>query len=129
MIPPLPLDEPTHQCNIYIYIDTRHRIFLGALLTACKFLRDTEWASVSSPLFSSRLPPCWSRYYSYCYSNTSSFGPLNNRRLAEMCSGLYTLNDINQVERAFLKLIQYACWVDQEEINEFVKAHSVDFSL
>lgn len=110
--------------------DTRHRLFLGSLLLACKFLRDTEWASVSSPTFAQqRLPPSQSRYHCYCYSGTSTFGPLNNRRLSQMCIGLYTLADMNLIERAFLKLIRYNCWVDDQQVHDFVYEHRVDFSL
>lgn len=82
-------------------LDTSHRMFLGAILTATKFLKDTTWVNHT----------------------------LNNRRIYEICGGLFSLEDIHQLERAFLKLIQYNCWVDDITLNDFVKAHRTDFSL
>lgn len=83
--------------------DTSHRLLLGALLTATKVLQGTMWAPATPPL--------------------------TNQRLCDICNGLFSLNDINQVERAFLKLIQYRCWVDDKDVNDYVIRHRSDFAL
>lgn len=82
-------------------LDTNHRMFLGALLLASKFLKDTTWATHT----------------------------LSNRRIYEICGGLFSMEDVYQLERAFLKLIQYDCWVDDDTLNQFVELHRSDFSL
>ncbi|CAO0801586.1 unnamed protein product [Mucor circinelloides] len=81
--------------------DTNHRMFLGALLLASKFLKDTTWTTHT----------------------------LSNRRIYEICGGLFSMEDVYQLERAFLKLIQYDCWVDDDTLNQFVELHRSDFSL
>ncbi|GAA5797010.1 cyclin domain-containing protein [Helicostylum pulchrum] len=81
--------------------DTNHRMFLGALLLASKFLKDTTWTTST----------------------------LSNRRIYEICGGLFSPQDICQLELAFLKLIQYNCWVDDQTLNNFVELHRADFSL
>lgn len=82
-------------------LDTNHRMFLGALLLASKFLKDTTWTTHT----------------------------LSNRRIYEICGGLFSMEDVYQLERAFLKLIQYDCWVDDDTLNQFVELHRSDFSL
>lgn len=81
--------------------DTAHRLFLAALLIASKFLKNTKWLTI----------------------------PLSNRWLAEICGGLFSLEDIEQLERAFLNLVQYECWIDENDLVQFVKIHRQDFSL
>ncbi|KAI8644922.1 hypothetical protein BD408DRAFT_412722 [Parasitella parasitica] len=81
--------------------DTNHRMFLGALLLASKFLKDTTWTTHT----------------------------LSNRRVYEICGGLFSMEDVYQLESAFLKLIQYDCWVDDDILNRFVELHRSDFSL
>ncbi|KAI8369938.1 hypothetical protein BD560DRAFT_397137 [Blakeslea trispora] len=81
--------------------DTNHRMFLASLLIASKFLQDTAWTSDT----------------------------LTNRRIYEICGGLFSLEEVNQFERGFLKLIQYDCWVDDEMLNKFVELHRSDLSL
>ncbi|KAI9256827.1 cyclin domain-containing protein [Helicostylum pulchrum] len=108
--------------------DTCHRMFLASILLASKFLcTDSITIKVLS-----NIPSTWSHYYSfhhYQFLNFSS-GPLTNRKLSGICGeGLFPLDEINQLERAFLKLIQYQCWVDDKEIHNFVLKHRVDFSL
>jgi hypothetical protein len=76
-------------------------MFLGALLLASKFLKDSVWTT-----------------------NT-----ITNRRLYEICGGLFSLEEIHQLERAFLTLIQYECWVDDKDLDAFVQQHRDDFSL
>ncbi|KAI7889365.1 cyclin domain-containing protein [Mucor mucedo] len=83
--------------------DTNHRMFLGALLLASKFLKNSAW--------------------------TTTTNTLSNRRIYEICGGLFSLEDVCQLERAFLKLIQYNCWVDDQTLNNFVQLHRADFSL
>ncbi|ORE10315.1 hypothetical protein BCV72DRAFT_247674 [Rhizopus microsporus var. microsporus] len=81
--------------------DTNHRMFLGALLLASKFLKDSAWTTHT----------------------------LTNRRLYEICGGLFSMKEIYQLERAFLKLIQYNCWVDDQGLNQFVLKHRQDLSI
>ncbi|KAI8994992.1 cyclin domain-containing protein [Pilobolus umbonatus] len=81
--------------------DTIHRMFLGSLLIASKFLRDSTWTS-----------------------NT-----LTHRTLYEICGGLFSLEEMHQMERAFLKLIRYECWVDDKDVHQFVQLHREDFSI
>ncbi|KAI9313161.1 hypothetical protein BX666DRAFT_1980294 [Dichotomocladium elegans] len=85
--------------------DTCHRLLLGALLLASKILQGSEWAPA--------------------YEDS----PLTNRRLCDLCGGLFSLEDMNQVERAFLKLIQYQCWVDDKAVNDFVRRHRTDLAI
>ncbi|KAI8381229.1 uncharacterized protein BYT42DRAFT_494166, partial [Radiomyces spectabilis] len=84
--------------------DTCHRMLLGALLLASKFLQDTTWYTVKDE-------------------------PLTNRRLHDVCCGIFSLDDIHQLERAFLKLIRYECWVDDKDVDAFVLHHRADFFL
>ncbi|KAJ2964632.1 hypothetical protein NQZ79_g493 [Umbelopsis isabellina] len=81
--------------------DTAHRIFLASILVASKFLEETL---VSSP-------------------------PLSNQKLCELCDGMYTLRDIGDLERSFLKIIKYRCWVSQEDIKKFLSKHRADLLL
>ncbi|KAI8091259.1 cyclin domain-containing protein [Gilbertella persicaria] len=81
--------------------DTTHRMFLASLLLASKFLQDTTWTAHA----------------------------LSNRRVYEICGGLFSLQEINQFERGFLKLIQYDCYVDDQALHQFVESNRSDFSL
>ncbi|KAI8384589.1 uncharacterized protein BYT42DRAFT_267032 [Radiomyces spectabilis] len=110
--------------------DACHRLFLAALLLASKFLRDTAWQRFSFTQVAT-VPSTWSHYYSFHYrgSHPPLKGPLTNGQLCVMCHGLYSLDDINQLERAFLKLIQYQLWVDDTHVNAFLVQHRVDLSL
>lgn len=81
--------------------DTNHRMFIAAILTASKFLQDTTWLDTA----------------------------LTNRRVYEICGGLFSLQEINTCERAFLHLLKYNCWVDDEQLNQFVELHRCDFLL
>lgn len=104
--------------------DTCHRMFLASILLASKFLcTDTVTTNIS------QIPTTWSHYYSFHHRYSFGSGPLTNRKLSDMCDGLYPLAEINQLERAFLKLIRYQCWVNDKEVNNFVLKHRVDFSL
>ncbi|KAI8084765.1 cyclin domain-containing protein, partial [Halteromyces radiatus] len=64
--------------------DTSHRLLLGSLLIASKFLQGSTWTKTT----------------------------LTNHQLYDLCDGLFQPQEIDQMERAFLKLIQYQCWVD-----------------
>lgn len=112
--------------------DTCHRMFLASILLASKFLRtDVNNNNNNITTTLSTIPPTWSHYYSYYYHRgNNTQGPLTNRKLSEICGGgLFPLQEINQLERAFLKLIQYQCWVEEKDVQDFVLAHRVDFSL
>ena len=118
---------------LFILLDTCHRMLLGALLLASKFLQDTEWAPTythSNAITKAEpelLGASWARYYGY--ANSYYVGPITNRRLCDMCGGLFTLDDINMLERAFLKLIQHQCWVDEKDVYDYVEKHRVDLAL
>lgn len=80
--------------------DTPHRLFLGSILIASKFLWDSTWIHL----------------------------PLTNRWLCEI-SRMYSIEEMNQIESAFLKLIQYKCWIDHKDLNDFVFLHRQDFFI
>lgn len=120
--------------------DTCHRMFLASILIASKFLQADEQNTTAKRLISpksTRVPSDnnnWTHYYAayphYYHSSMLIKGPLTNKKLSDICgNGLFPLNEINQLERAFLKLIQYQCWITDQEIQEFVLKHRVDFSL
>ncbi|KAI9306632.1 hypothetical protein BJ944DRAFT_159546 [Cunninghamella echinulata] len=89
---------PNHAVGGY---DTSHRLLLGSLLLASKFLKGSTWTN-----------------------NT-----LTNHQLYDLCDGLFHYQDIDQLERAFLKLIQYQCWVDDKDVNDFILKHRDDLGL
>lgn len=64
--------------------DIPHRLFLGSILIASKFL--------------------------------GIHLPLTNRWLCEI-SRMYSIEEMNQIECAFLKLIQYQCWIDNKDLK------------
>ncbi|ORZ16506.1 hypothetical protein BCR42DRAFT_375143 [Absidia repens] len=81
--------------------DTSHRLLLGSLMIASKFLQGSTWAPTT----------------------------LTNHGVYKLCDGLFHPQEIDQMERAFLKLIQYQCWVDDQTVNRFVLHHRVDLGL
>lgn len=96
--------------NIITPTDTTHRLFLASLLLASKFLEeDMETNSNNSPI--------------------ASIPRLNGKRLRDLCGGIYTLKDINTFELSFLKLIKYRCWVDQDDVESFLRRNSVELQL
>ncbi|KAI7866131.1 hypothetical protein BDF14DRAFT_1816456 [Spinellus fusiger] len=108
--------------------DTCHRLFLGALLLASKFLQDTPWTPAYTHSFAATdltLTATASRYHD-C---STYIGPLTNRRLYEICNGIFNLQDICKLEISFLQLIHYHCWVDDKCFNTFVLCHRVDLSI
>lgn len=91
--------------------DTTHRLFLASLLLASKFLEDDVEQRAN---------------------NDSLFAPmprLNGKRLRDLCGGIYTLRDINTFELSFLKLIKYRCWVDDDDVENFLRRNSVELQL
>ncbi|KAI9004910.1 hypothetical protein CLU79DRAFT_782006 [Phycomyces nitens] len=104
--------------------DTCHRLFLGALLLASKFLQDTPWTP--DYCHSTAVPH---QTLAESPNRPSHIGPLTNRRLCDMCNGIFHLKDIFQLELSFLQLIHYEAWVSEREFNEFVIKHRVDLSI
>jgi hypothetical protein len=71
-----------------------------------------------------------SHYYPYLTTPTMASAALTtSRQLTNLCGGLFSLQEINQLERAFLRLIRYHCWVDDQEVDQFVKDHRGDFLM
>ncbi|KAL0075556.1 hypothetical protein J3Q64DRAFT_1841399 [Phycomyces blakesleeanus] len=112
--------------------DTAHRIIVASLLIASKFLHGTRWATcqqqppkensnsqdededeeVDLRLCADEDKPCW----------------LTNCRMAGIC-GMYSLEQVNQLERSFLNLIQHRCWVDAGEVQAYLIRHRQDLLL
>ncbi|CAO3642747.1 unnamed protein product [Cunninghamella blakesleeana] len=81
--------------------DTRHRLLLGSLLLASKFLKGSTWTNHT----------------------------LTKHQLYDLCDGLFQHQDIDLLERSFLKLIQYQCWVDDKDVNAYILKHRSDLGL
>ncbi|CAM0138779.1 hypothetical protein VKS41_006009 [Umbelopsis sp. WA50703] len=90
--------------------DTTHRLFLASLLLASKFLEEDMESDANNSL-------------------VASIPRLNGKRLRDLCGGIYTLKDINTFELSFLKLIKYRCWVDQDDVESFLRRNSVELQL
>ncbi|KAI7865280.1 hypothetical protein BDF14DRAFT_1730663, partial [Spinellus fusiger] len=88
-------------------VDTAHRIFIASLLTASKFLHGTQWAT---------------------YQQTGNANLLCADE-DKPCCGIYTCQQVNQLERSFLKLIRYRCWVDSGEVQAYLTRHRQDLLL
>ncbi|KAI8577299.1 hypothetical protein K450DRAFT_282690 [Umbelopsis ramanniana AG] len=82
--------------------DTAHRMFLAAVLIASKFVQD---------------------------ANMTVTPRLTNQKLCSLCDGMYTLRDIGDLERAFLKILKYRCWVSHDDIHRFLYKHRADLLL
>ncbi|KAI8643031.1 hypothetical protein BD408DRAFT_343096 [Parasitella parasitica] len=94
--------------------DTNHRIFVASLLVASKYLHGTCWGSSQNFVReSTEETPVW----------------LNNARMACICNGLYSLQDINQSEQSFLSLIKYNCFVKPIEVQDYLLMHRQDLLL
>ncbi|CAG8545833.1 10259_t:CDS:1 [Acaulospora colombiana] len=48
---------------------------------------------------------------------------LQNKTIADITNGLYTIKDVNTMERSFLGLLKYDLWVDYNEIKKFADEH------
>ncbi|KAI9008785.1 hypothetical protein CLU79DRAFT_509603 [Phycomyces nitens] len=97
--------------------DTAHRIIVASLLIASKFLHGTRWAICQQStedltMCADEDKPCW----------------LTNSRMAGIC-GMYSLEQVNQLERSFLNLIQHRCWVDSGEVQAYLIRHRQDLLL
>ncbi|KAG0376642.1 hypothetical protein BGX24_007447 [Mortierella sp. AD032] len=46
-----------------------------------------------------------------------------NRLFCRITNGLYTLKDINAMERSFLGLLKYSLFVTEEDIAQFIQCH------
>ncbi|KAH8547457.1 cyclin domain-containing protein [Umbelopsis sp. PMI_123] len=82
--------------------DTAHRMILASVLIASKFVQD---------------------------SSLTTFPCLTNQKLCRLCDGMYTLRDIGDLERAFLKILKYRCWVSHDDIQRFLYKHRADLLL
>ncbi|KAG9287025.1 hypothetical protein G9A89_022989 [Geosiphon pyriformis] len=54
---------------------------------------------------------------------------LQNRNMAHITGGLYTVKDVNTMERSFLGLLKYNLWVDVEEVKMFLEKHRVELDI
>ncbi|CAO3703377.1 unnamed protein product [Rhizopus stolonifer] len=80
--------------------DTIHRIFVASILIASKYLQDSTWGN-----------------------------RLNNATMASICYRFYTLEEINQLETSFLKLIKYDCFVHPLEVDHYLSRHRQDLLI
>ncbi|KAG9072580.1 hypothetical protein KI688_000351 [Linnemannia hyalina] len=46
-----------------------------------------------------------------------------NRLFSRITNGLYTLKDINTMERSFLGLLKYSLFVTEEDVTQFIQCH------
>ncbi|RHZ55455.1 hypothetical protein Glove_415g17 [Diversispora epigaea] len=54
---------------------------------------------------------------------------LQNKTIADITDGLYTVKDVNTMERSFLGLLKYDLWVDYDEVKNFEAEHRADLEL
>ncbi|ORX52016.1 hypothetical protein DM01DRAFT_1289088 [Hesseltinella vesiculosa] len=97
--------------------DTAHRTVLAALLVASKFLHGTRWAS------SQLTDECTDK------ADEDRQYWLTNRRLSTLLRSMYTLQQINQLERSFLSVIDYKCWVDSCQVQDYLIRHRQELML
>ncbi|ORX53102.1 hypothetical protein DM01DRAFT_1407876 [Hesseltinella vesiculosa] len=81
--------------------DTSHRLFLASLLLASKLLQGSTWTTAT----------------------------LTKHRVYKLCRGLYSYREIESIERGFLKLIEYQCWVDDRDLHHFIMRHRSDLAF
>ena len=86
---------------LIIKLDTIHRIFVASILIASKYLQGTTWGN----------------------------NEMNNATMATICYRFYTLQEINQLETSFLKLIKYNCFVHPLEVENYLSRHRQDLRL
>jgi hypothetical protein len=86
---------------LIIKLDTIHRIFVASILIASKYLQGTTWGN----------------------------NEMNNATMATICYRFYTLQEINQLETSFLKLIKYNCFVHPLEVENYLSRHRQDLLL
>ncbi|KAI8099894.1 uncharacterized protein BX664DRAFT_273431 [Halteromyces radiatus] len=97
--------------------DTAHRMIIASLLVASKFLHGTRWGAsqqLDGPHdVADESKPYW----------------LTNQRMKRLCDDMYTLQEINQLERSFLNLIDYQCWVDEAIVQDYLVKHRQELLL
>ncbi|KAI7896063.1 uncharacterized protein EV154DRAFT_493403 [Mucor mucedo] len=103
--------------------DTIHRIFVASILVASKYLHGTCWGASQTVMMMDEEEevvvraedelPVW----------------LNNARMASICNRFYSLQQINQLELAFLNLIKFECFVNPIEVQEYLVKHRQDLLL
>ncbi|SAM05251.1 hypothetical protein [Absidia glauca] len=54
---------------------------------------------------------------------------LTNQRMSRLCGNMYTNQQINELERSFLSLIQYQCWVDDMQVQDYLVKHRQELLL
>ncbi|CAG8571808.1 20702_t:CDS:1 [Gigaspora margarita] len=54
---------------------------------------------------------------------------LQNKTIADITDGLYTVKDVNTMERSFLGLLKYDLWVDRNEVEDFLDQHRVELEI
>ncbi|CAG8519161.1 7944_t:CDS:2 [Funneliformis caledonium] len=54
---------------------------------------------------------------------------LQNKAIADITSGLYTVKDVNTMERSFLGLLKYNLWVDADDFKTFLEEHQVELDV
>ncbi|CAG8441584.1 8122_t:CDS:2 [Cetraspora pellucida] len=54
---------------------------------------------------------------------------LQNKTIADITDGLYTVKDINTMERSFLGMLKYDLWVDRHEVENFLDQHRVELKV
>ncbi|CAG8445071.1 10719_t:CDS:2 [Ambispora leptoticha] len=54
---------------------------------------------------------------------------LQNRNIADITNGLYSVKDVNTMERSFLGLLKYDLWVDVDEVKNFLDQHRVELDI
>ncbi|CAG8518255.1 5177_t:CDS:1 [Ambispora gerdemannii] len=54
---------------------------------------------------------------------------LQNRNIADITNGLYSVKDVNTMERSFLGLLKYELWVDVDEVKKFLDQHRVELDI
>ncbi|CAG8528335.1 4205_t:CDS:2 [Paraglomus occultum] len=54
---------------------------------------------------------------------------LQNKMIADVTGGLYSVRDVNTMERSFLGLLKYDLWVSGEEVKAFLEEHKHELDL
>ncbi|KAI9299872.1 hypothetical protein BJ944DRAFT_273783 [Cunninghamella echinulata] len=100
--------------------DTAHRIVLASLLVASKYLHGTKWGSIQQQIndedknnIADEDKPYW----------------LTNKRMVQLSGNMYNIKQMNQLERSFLNLIQYQCWVDTIQVQHYLLKHRQELLL
>ncbi|KAI8971808.1 hypothetical protein BDF20DRAFT_915572 [Mycotypha africana] len=65
----------------------------------------------------------------YLDDSTWTTHTLTNYQIYTICNGLFSFDEIQHIERGFLKLLQYECFIDDGQLNSFVEEHRVELGL